>query len=69
MKRKFNIGEYVLIEGQIAEILDVRLDGNFDIDWYEYKVKLCVGGPTTWINEIHLSLIENQQTPKVLYGR
>ena len=69
MRPNFQIGDFALVQGQIVEILDVRIGTSREFDWFRYKIKLDGGKITSWINEVDIQKIEKQNAPKVLFGR
>lgn len=69
MEASYKIGDFALVQGQIVEILDVRIGMSREFDWYRYKVKLENDTITVWVNEVDIQKIDKQAAPKVLYGR
>lgn len=69
MSPNYKVGDFALVQGQIVEILDVRIGMNREFDWYRYKVKLENDTITVWVNEVDIQKIDKQDAPKVLYGR
>lgn len=69
MKPNFKTGDFALVQGQIVEILDVRIGTSREFDWYRYKVKLNHNTITMWVNEVDIQKIDKQNAPKVLFGR
>lgn len=66
MLLKFKKGEFARIQGQIVKIIDVFTGETVP----KYKVLLVKGRNklTTWVKQDTLDVIDNQRTPKVLYG-
>lgn len=62
----YKSGDFAKVQGQLVEIIDVRVDGNtinYRVRLAKFKNKL-----TSWINSLHLEPISSQRAPKVLYG-
>jgi len=69
MKPNYHTGDFALVQGQIVEILDVRIGTSREFDWFRYKVLLEGGKVTAWVNEVDIQKIDKQAAPRVLYGR
>lgn len=66
---KYKLGQYATLQGQIVQILDLKLRYNSEYNWYAYKIKLTHDNLTHWVNEVDLEPLSSQTTPQVLYGR
>ncbi len=69
LKPNFKIGDFALVQGQIVEILDVRIGTSREFDWFRYKVKLNGGTITNWVNEIDIKQLPQQTTAQVLFRK
>jgi len=52
MQPTFKKGDFALVQGQVVEILDVRIGMSREFDWWRYRVEL--NKMVVWVNEVDL---------------
>jgi len=67
MQPTFKKGDFALVQGQVVEILDVRIGMSREFDWWRYRVEL--NKMVVWVNEVDLVKFANQKAPKTLFGK
>ncbi len=67
MNPSYKEGDFALVQGQIVEIIDVRIGMSREFDWFRYRVKL--NGMVVWVNEVDLQKLETQAASQVLFGK
>jgi len=63
----FKKGDFALVQGQVVEILDVRIGMSREFDWWRYRVE--INKMVAWVNEVDITRFADQKAPKTLFSK